>query len=82
MDKKELLNNIQKTDFALVELNLYLNAYPDCTEALQLYKNMLDESNRLTAEYEATYGPITARADMCENWKWVATPWPWELGVN
>ena len=43
---------------------------------------MRDESDRLTAEYEKRYGPVTPMANEGERWKWIDGPWPWEAGGN
>ena len=39
----------------------------------------IDEAEKLLAEYEASFGPITMYGNMSENdWDWVKGPWPWE----
>lgn len=82
MDKKELLHCVQETSFTLVELNLYLNAYPNCKEALESYDNAREEYLAAKEEYEKVCGPLTAMSFENQDWQWVKTPWPWELGVN
>ena len=81
-NKNTLLYNVQKTGFALVEANLYLDVYPESEEALQYFYSMRDEYNQAVKEYEAVCGPLTAGANTGNNWDWTLTPWPWELGVN
>ncbi|MBQ2118721.1 MAG: spore coat protein CotJB [Clostridia bacterium] len=80
--KKGLLEALQAVDFAMVETQLYLDAYPDSAEALEYFYRMRDESDRLTAEYEKRYGPVTPMANEGERWKWIDGPWPWEAGGN
>jgi spore coat protein JB len=37
----------------------------------------------LSAEYERTYGPLTAMNGASDNtWKWIKDPWPWEYDAN
>ena len=38
MNEKELMMKIKKYDFALKELNLYLDTHPNCRKALELFK--------------------------------------------
>lgn len=74
---------LRAIDFALVETTLYLDAYPNCAEALAYYHKLLAERHALAESYTQTCGPLTA----CDNtsqtsWQWVKTPWPWELDAN
>ena len=82
MDKKELLHDVQRASFALVDANLYLDAYPDGADALEYFKNAREEYLVAVEEYEKNCGPLTATSFENDNWQWVRTPWPWELGVN
>ncbi len=78
-----LLERIRMVDFALVETILYLDAYPDNRQALAFYRELVNESNRLTEQYEKNFGPLTATANRSTtSWDWVKTPWPWELAAN
>ncbi len=66
--------------FVMVELELYLDGHPNCTEALKRYRCTADEFKEATARYEAVFGPLYAKNNDCENeWRWVTTPWPWEV---
>ncbi len=75
-----LLRRIQETDFAVTEANLFLDTHPDCRQALEYFNENADLLAELTAQFEAAYGPITARggdSDGC--WQWVDSPWPWQI---
>ena len=79
----EVREKLRAIDFALVETTLYLDAYPNCAEALAYYHKLLAERHALAESYTQTCGPLTA----CDNasqtsWQWVKTPWPWELDAN
>ena len=79
----DLLDPIQKIDFALVETILYLDAYPDNRQALAFYHKLLNERARLTEQYEKTVGPLTATANRSTtSWNWTKAPWPWDLAAN
>lgn len=80
MNKKDLLNAIRKHLFYSVELNLYLDNFPNCKEARADYCNISQELDKLVREYEENYGPLInfgfARHE--DALKWVCEPWPWE----
>lgn len=78
--REELLFNILKFEFAMKELNLYLDLHPRDSEMIKLYNRYLMEEKKLCEEYEKTFGPLTLdNMNMAENnWQWIASPWPWE----
>ena len=78
--KEELLFNILMYKFALKELNLYLDVYPNNNQILNLYNKYLIEEKQLCDQYEKTYGPLTTDSNNLDknNWKWIKSPWPWE----
>ena len=70
---------LRRINFALYETILYLNAYPDCVEALAYYHSLLQTQKALQEEYQSKIGPITAFGNQSvTSWDWVKTPWPWE----
>ena len=76
----QLQKELMSLYFVMVELELYLDGHPNCTEALKRYRCTVDEFNAAAARYEAVFGPLLARNSDCENeWRWVTTPWPWEV---
>ena len=79
-NRREALRTI---NFALVETALYLDAYPDSSEALAYYHKLLDERTALMAEYTQSCGPLTQYDNTSQSsWQWVKTPWPWEHEAN
>lgn len=78
--KEELLFNLLMYKFALTELNLYLDNYPNNTEILNLYNKYLFEEKQLCNQYEKQYGPLTTGSENINtnNWDWNKSPWPWE----
>ena len=78
-----LLAKIRAVDFALYELVLYLDAYPDCRDALDTYHKLLCRKRELIAEYESTCGPLTAFGNESHtSWDWIDKPFPWEYSAN
>ena len=75
--KERLLRQLQAYDFALYDTILYLDAYPNCKEAIMAYNKYSRLAKRTRDEYESKYGPLTFPQE-CTDWKWVNAPWPWQ----
>ena len=74
-----LLRKIQEIDFSLYETVLYLDAYPDCAEALAYYHTLLSQRKGVVAQYEREVGPLTAFSNSSRtSWDWIKSPWPWQ----
>ena len=85
MNRTKLLKEISLVDFAVVELNLYLDTHPDDADAVAYIKQYITILNRLKEEYASQYGPLTvctATFNDCETWKWARMPLPWEGGCK
>jgi spore coat protein JB len=52
-----LLKKLQASDFALVEIGLYLDTHPDDKAALSYYAKFLAVKKQLCDEYNKKYGP-------------------------
>ena len=76
--KERLLKAYQAYSFAMYDSLLYLDAYPNCKEALESYNKYQRMSMRAKADYEAKFGPITAPMEATE-WQWTQSPWPWQI---
>lgn len=66
--------------FAKVDLNLYLDIYPNDKDMIDLFKKYTEEANKVLSDYESKYGPIfvDSNANMGYPWAWDNSPWPWE----
>ena len=74
-----LLRKIQELDFSIYETVLYLDAYPNCGEALTYYHNLLSQRKGVVAQYEREVGPLTAFSNCSKSsWDWIKSPWPWQ----
>ncbi len=82
-DCAKLMKQLQTVDFALYEVILYLDAYPEDCEALNTYHMLLARRRKLAAAYEETCGPLTAWGNVnTASWDWVKGPAPWEYPVD
>jgi spore coat protein JB len=80
MNEREiLLKKIRKYDFALKELNLYLDTHPYCRRALSLFKNYKKLRSDCINEFTSKYGPLRPEDnDDYQHWNWIDDLWPWE----
>ena len=49
-NRSAVLNQINALDFAMTDLNLYLDTHPHCTEALNLFKEYRTQRAEKIAE--------------------------------
>ena len=80
---QHLLARIQAVDFALYELVLYLDVYPQSCDALETYHKLKEQHEELCREYEKVCGPRTAFGNESHTtWDWMSHPAPWEYGAE
>ena len=77
--REKSLLEIQKLDFAINELNLYLDLNPLDKEAYSLFKKYVEECARKKKEYSSIYGPLTID-NITDEYEWASGIWPWEEG--
>lgn len=79
-EQAELLTSIDALDFAMIDLNLFLDVNPNNQEAIKLFNQYREQKERLTKEYENKFGPITLDSDSLNSypWAWNDMPWPWD----
>ena len=79
--KCEMMRKIQEVDFAIIDLNLFLDTHPDCAEALELFTKLTATSKSLKNDYQAKYGPLyVTKSSNNVPFDWVekCSKWPWE----
>lgn len=79
-DRDQMLAMLDAFDFATIDINLYLDIYPDDQDMIELFNQYRMERNKLCEEYENLFGPIltSSNANMAYPWAWDNNPWPWE----
>lgn len=83
MNEREiLLKKIGTYQFAILDLNIFLNTHPGDGETLMKVREYRKLLTPLIAEYESKFGPLTKRANTGNTWKWVKDPWPWDMEDN
>ena len=81
-ERDMLLKRISALDFAIVELDLYLDTHAfdqETTDKLNYYKQ---KSKILKKEYAEKFGPLSSKSKEKNRWSWISDPWPWESNYN
>ncbi|HJB30174.1 MAG TPA: spore coat protein CotJB [Candidatus Blautia faecavium] len=78
--RQQLLSRINEVSFAVDDILLYLDTHPTDEKALAFANTHMAERQKLMAEYEQSYGPLTPKDPACpmDSWKWAQQPFPWE----
>ena len=79
---KSMQKRLQRVSFALVELVLYLDAYPNCEKAKKYYKELSDERHTLISNLAKAGMPMSGMYVQGNEWTWTKGPWPWEYEAN
>ncbi len=79
---RAMQKKLQKISFALVELVLYLDAYPNCEKAKKYYKELMAERDALVKSLAEAGFPVSAMNSQSSEWVWTKGPWPWEYEAN
>ncbi len=80
-EKNDLLNTLRQIDFAIIEVTLYLDVYPDCTAAKEYLAAMREKRAKVAAEYESKHGMLTMYG-VCGETNGKTCAWPWEYAAN
>lgn len=77
----EMLTTIDSLCFAMTDLDLYLDIYPNDKNALELYNFYQNSYNEYMKSYQKEYGPLELDSATFKNnfWTWILSPWPWEV---
>lgn len=79
-EQAQLLTYLDALCFATIDINLYLDIYPDDKDMIALFNQYRKELNQLKEEYQNKYGPILTDSDanLAYPFAWINSPWPWE----
>lgn len=79
-EQAELLTYIDALCFATIDLNLYLDNFPNDNRALELFNQYRSLKEQYMVEYQSKYGPISIDSNALDAypWSWNHEPWPWE----
>lgn len=82
-EKDSLLLKIQELTFRVIDLNLYLDLYPNNKIIYNEFNSSIKELQNLKDTYEKKYGPLCITSnDSFDEYLWSKNPWPWMNGGN
>ncbi|MBE6140202.1 MAG: spore coat protein CotJB [Firmicutes bacterium] len=75
--KEQLLFEIMELNFAITDLNLYLDLHPNDQIVNSMFHNLVIKACEKELEYVNSYGPLELEESSTEKFDWVKGPWPW-----
>lgn len=78
-NEEKIMFKIQQLEIALMDLNLYLDIYPNDSSFVNLYNKYNNELENLKKDFESKYYSLsTNNSSKNSIWKWVNKKWPWD----
>lgn len=79
-EREELLFKVMEMNFAINDLNLYLDIHPEDRMMYEKFKEYTEKFITLKDEYARKYGPLCLEETSSNNYNWYKNPWPWDNG--
>ncbi len=79
-ERESLLYKIMEIDFAINDLNLFLDLHPDNQRIYEVFKKYTEECIYLKDKYAKEFGPLTLENTSANTYEWIKNPWPWDKG--
>lgn len=78
-EQAKRLKELQSVNFAAYDMLLYLDTHADDKKAFELFKDLVEKTNKLKCEYEKDFGSLMPfnSAYKCR-FDWLDNPWPWD----
>ena len=77
-ERSSLLLKLYETDFAIKDLNLYLDLHKDDQNIFNEFKKYINLYNEYKRKYEQEYGPLCLESTTNITYDWINNPWPWD----
>lgn len=78
-EEQLMLLDIQKLEFAIYDLALYLDTHPNDPVALYKHKMYTNQHMQLKRAYEAQFGIMSIMGhELGDTWRYINDPWPWD----
>lgn len=82
-EQAKRLRQLQAANFAAYDMLLYLDTHAKDKKAFEIFKSLVEKTNRLKCEYEKDFGPLTAfNSAYKDTFDWLDNPWPWDKEGN
>ena len=80
-EQAEMLLNLNQVSFALNDIRLYLDNFPEDRKMIDLFNKYSKELEKTMREYENKFGPLICSTPSSNNiFDWEAFSFPWEMG--
>ncbi|TYR72799.1 spore coat protein CotJB [Rossellomorea vietnamensis] len=81
MKRQVLLERIQIVEFALLDLQLYLDTHAADKFALEQFNQLSSLLQELKEQYERKFDPLLGNgfSQSKMTWQWLNSPWPWQI---
>lgn len=76
-EMRDLLH-IMMLDFAINDLNLYLDLHQHDREIYDTFRQYANVYKKLLMDYEKKYQVLCLTDDTLGKYTWIDSPWPWE----
>lgn len=77
-NKDSLFLKLYETNFAIIDLNLYLDLHPNDNQMYEIYKKYVNNFEKLKKMYEENFGPLEITCVDSDTYNWIKNPWPWD----
>ena len=77
-EKDELCLKLFECNFAIIDLNLYLDLHPENKDLYELYKDYVKKYEEYKNNYEQKYGSLDITDIKTNYYNWIKNPWPWD----
>ena len=78
-ERERMLHDVNKYYFALHEMRMYLDNFPDDQEAINVFTNFQRNYIKAKREYEKRYERLTLKQESrYRPLNWTVGKWPWE----
>ena len=74
-EKSRLLLKIYELDFAINDLSLYLDIYPENMQVYKLFRAYTEEERKMIDLYEKQYGPLELNDSDYDSYMWYKGKW-------
>ncbi len=75
--KEEIELRLYELDFAINDINLYLDLHPEDMKMFNKFKAYINEQNQLKEKYIELVGPLCLTDVTSTSYNWLSN-WPWE----
>lgn len=74
-----LLGRVMALEFAVDELQLYLDTHPEDKKAIKIFDKYAAKSKVVRKQYEDKFGPLYRDEAVQDGYyAWIDNPWPWD----